>query len=308
MGPGLAAVLLLGLLAMNSCAVIYYAEVSPGLVDRLSRFRIVVLSPFVPESIVKEIRQGGSVVLGYISIASIGGWEPWARNVSSDLVIGENRFWGERIINVCKPGWRRVIASATKYIASKGFSGFFLDNLDVVDEYPWMKPCIIRLIRDIRSWYPGLRIMVNRGFTLLPDIARYIDYVLFEDFITYYDTATHQYRFFTGKDLDWINKTIRVIHGLGEKYGIRLYLLAYAPLDNASFLNKLCELREKIDPRDPLYVATWRLDTLGLCNPCAETNNIHEPTKLGGYALAVMLLIFVLIPGLVIARKRLFIK
>ena len=307
MGPSLAAVLLLGLLAMNSCAAIYYAEVSPGLVDRLSRFRIVVLSPLAPESIVKEIRQGGSLVLGYISIASIGGWEPWARNVSSDLVIGENRFWGERIINVCKPGWRSVIASATRYIASEGFSGFFLDNLDIVDEYPWMKPCIIRIIKDIRSWYPGLKIMVNRGFTLLPDIARYIDYVLFEDLVTYYDTATHRYRFFTGEDLDWINKTIGVIHGLGERYGIRLYLLAYAPPDNASFLNRLCKLRAKIDPRDPLYVATWRLDTLGLCNPCAVTNN--KPERLKGYALVIALLLSLLIPGLVVARKRgLFIK
>ena len=303
--------LVLLLLAPSSCAAIYYGSMGPGVAEKLlgGEYSVVVLSPLVPRKYVEELVRSGVVVLGYISISSIGGWEPWAGNVSSDLVIGESKFWGEHVINVCKPGWERIIMGATRYVESRGFRGFFLDNLDVVDEYPWMKPCIVRIVRDIRSEYPGLRIMVNRGFSVLPDIARYIDYVLFEDFITYYDTSTHRYKFFTGEDLEWINKTISMIHSLSRRYGIRLYLLAYAPRNNASFLDKLCRLRAKIDPRDPLYVATWRLDTLGLCNPCAETKSTQKPTSLREYALAVALLLSLLIPGLVIAKKKeLFIK
>ena len=68
----------------------------------------------------------------------------------------------------------------------RSLRGSFLDNLDIVDNYPFMKNCVIKLIRDIRRKYPGI-IVVNRGFTIVEDIAPYVDAVLFEDFGTYYD-------------------------------------------------------------------------------------------------------------------------
>ncbi len=284
--PGAVSILaavVLALAAVNSsCVAVYYGSVDPYTLDRLSRFHIVVLSPLVPGDAVRLLRSRGVIVLGYLSISSIGGWEPWAGNVSGSLVIGENRFWGERIVDVCKPEWRRVVLEAARYILSKGFSGVFLDNLDVVDVYPWMKPCIAGLVAELRHAYPDAKIMVNRGFSVLPDIAKHVDYVLFEDFITYYNASSGRYEFFKGRDLAWIRSMVETVHRLAGRYGVKLYLLAYAPPGNRSFLARLCTLWRQLDPADPLYVTTWKLDIIGVCNPCTTgTTSAHQPRGAG---------------------------
>ncbi len=83
------------------------------------------------------------------------------------------------------------------YILNKGFSGIFIDTLDNPialsrydedkEKYPNMENGAINLIKTIRRNYPKIKIMVNRAFEIIPEIAPYIDYVLAESVYSGYD-------------------------------------------------------------------------------------------------------------------------
>ncbi len=236
-----------------------------------------VLPPTLPEAAIAALRRAGTQPLGYISIATLGGWEPWAKLVPSGIIIGSNPQWGEEVVDACSAPWRRVYAWALDYIASRGYAGYFLDNLDVADRYPRMKGCIASLVRLTREMHPDATIAVNRGFAILPQIAPYIDILVYEAFPTYYDPSTRSYREWHGADLQWCLERLREALRLAEEHGFTVVLLAYAPRGRAAWV---CTLLEKLGvPSLPLYVAPDELQEPGVCNPCGGPEARHLPSS-----------------------------
>jgi endo-alpha-1,4-polygalactosaminidase (GH114 family) len=181
--------------------------------------------PLVDDRYVSSLASQGKLVFGYISISTVGGWEPWAKFVTRDMVVGYDRVWKEEIINVCSPQWHSIILEkALPYIVSKGFNGVFLDNLDIVDDYPWMRSCIVELVKEIRERYPNLKIMVNRGL----HTTRQHRLCAIRGFLTYYNWTSHKYSFFTGRDLKWIEQQLAKLKRLSREYGLKVILLSYA--------------------------------------------------------------------------------
>lgn len=187
-------------LASASFAV-YYGQMNSSVYSKLNSFDVIILSPpTVDETYVSKLSRNHTVV-GYVSLATIGGWEPWAKDVSENLIIGKDSNWDERVVDFSSPEWRRVILDrAVPYILSRGgFNGVFLDNLDYVDQYPDKKEGMVDLVRAIRERYPNITIIANRGgFSIASGIAPYVDHVLFEDFVTYYDFSSGATRFSMG--------------------------------------------------------------------------------------------------------------
>jgi endo-alpha-1,4-polygalactosaminidase (GH114 family) len=77
-------------------------------------------------------------------------------------------------------------------ILAKGFDGILIDTMDSVVQpeiddpikYQGMKNAAIKLIKDVRAAYPNMKIMMNRGLEILPDVASDIDYVMAESVYT----------------------------------------------------------------------------------------------------------------------------
>jgi len=222
-----------------STFAVYYGDDE---VDKLALFDLAILSPMISGEAVEKLNSHNVVTVGYISIATIGGWEPWANLVSKDMVVGENPTWGEKIVNACSSKWLNIIVyNAIPYVLNKGFKGVFLDNLDVIDEYPYMKSSIVEIIRRIREANPNIVIIVNRGFSISKEIAPYIDAILFEDFGTHYDFSKNKYLKWTGSDYEWMVNTSKFLKRLSEEFKIKILALGYADLNNETMLKEYCE-------------------------------------------------------------------
>lgn len=227
----------------------------------------LILSPL--EENLSMVSMGVDSVLGYMSLTTVGGWEPWAGNVTSDMIIGYTS-WGDAVVNVSDPRWVSIVLEeAVPYILFKGFSGVMLDNLDMVDAYPELYGGIVSLVQLIDEAYPNISIVVNRGFTVLPDIAGRIDGLLFEAYGSYYDFATSEYKPYTGQDLEWINNTLRATMQLAQEYGFKVLGLAYGDPGQPSWeeiLDTVCSLNEPYN--NPVYITDVYLGTIGVVNPC----------------------------------------
>ncbi len=257
------------LLATGLCGCVYYGAYNPQAITSLSECNLLVAPPTLPESLVSRLSEG-RIILGYISVATVGGWEPWAVNVTREIIVGRLGAWNETVVNPCSQKWWKIFRGAVDWILSRGYNGVFIDNLDLVDEYPWMKACIINLVRSVKREHPHAVVMVNRGFSILPRIADSIDYLLVESYPSYYDFGAHEYRFWKGRDLEWIVSRIREAERLAETHGFRIILLAYGDPADQGMIEEVCRVVEEYTPGLPVYIAPWDLMKPGRCVQCGS--------------------------------------
>ena len=205
---------------------IYYG---PGRLGDLAEFDLVILSPLLDEEDVRWLNRRGVLTVGYLSLTTVGSWEPWAGDIEPDWVVGELLDWGEAVVNACEPGWRSLLLEkAIPHLVRKGFKGILLDNVDVADDYPWMAKAIVGLIRAVRSRWPDLFLIQNRGFSILNQTASLLNAILYEDFGTYYNFTTNRYEKLSGRQLAELESTSEWLSHLRSRYGLLVLALGYA--------------------------------------------------------------------------------
>ncbi len=250
------------------CFAVYYGPPSGSAVEWLAGFELAIVAPTLPGGVVERLSAGGTLLLAYMSASTIGGWEPWAANVTGDMLLNDTTAWGERVANPCSPAWRRLLADAAAALAERGYAGVMLDNLDMVDRYPWMRRCLAQLVEEVREALgPEGLLAVNRGFTLLGDVWIAVDYVLFEGFATGYAPGRGVI-VYSGGDLEWMLEQLQRLRRLQEAGGPRVLLLAYTDT-SWSHLDYICSLWREHASWAPLYVAPGPLQGEGRCNPCS---------------------------------------
>ena len=129
---------------------------------------IIVLEPdnYTKEQI-KQIKDKGYTVLGYISIGTIEKERPWYKKYRK---YGLKRLedWPDEVYaDVRKTNWRCFLVSRAKAIKAKGFDGWWCDNLDVYEYYPSIKmfsacKAVLKQIKKIGGY-----VMVNGGSRFL---------------------------------------------------------------------------------------------------------------------------------------------
>ncbi|UGY16907.1 endo alpha-1,4 polygalactosaminidase [Bradyrhizobium septentrionale] len=152
--------------------------------------------------------------LGYLSLSEVHSGRPYFVELAAEgLLFGANANWPDaRFIDLRHENWRRrVVKDLVPGILQKGFDGVFLDTLDSAEflerqdpsRYGGMVEGAADLVRAIRTAFPGILIMINRGFAVLPLIAGHFDMVLGESVRTTFDAGTGRYSFVSESDYEW---------------------------------------------------------------------------------------------------------
>lgn len=119
---------------------------------------VVALKPFdlvvvdgerTSASLVSQLRAGGAVVLGYLSVGTIESYRSWYRGAKPYRMEAWGD-WGEWYAKVRAPGFRRLIARrVAPKLLGRGFDGLFLDNVDMVAGHPKQRRGMFALVRDL---------------------------------------------------------------------------------------------------------------------------------------------------------------
>jgi polysaccharide biosynthesis protein PelA len=152
--------------------------------------------------------------LGYLSLSEVHSGRPYFAELAAEGLLAEaNANWPDaRFIDLRHENWRRrVVKDLVPGILQKGFDGVFLDTLDSAEflekqdpsRYGGMVEGAADLVRAIRTAFPDILIMINRGFAVLPQIAGHFDMVLGESVRTTFDAGTGRYSFVSESDYEW---------------------------------------------------------------------------------------------------------
>jgi len=167
----------------------------------------------------------GHTFLAYISTVEVRPGSPMEKIVQQHKVprVGKNPDWDTELLDITDPQWMPMIVNGiAREARSKGFDGFFLDTLDSAERLSSESPekarsyhqALVKLIKELRAKYPDAKIVINRGFELLDEIAADINGVLVESVFQTFDPATKRYRTMSRDDTAWLERRIRSVQML----------------------------------------------------------------------------------------------
>ena len=229
---------------------------------------LLVLEPHHARPIA-PLRGPGSILLGYFSLGEVERSRPYFAGLEkAGALRAANPNWPDaRLADLRHPAWRAaVLDRLVPAILALGYDGIFIDTMDNAEAMERQDPVAntgmvaagVSLIAAVRARFPKIRIMLNRGYALLPDVAPKIDYLLGEAMASRWNFAAKRYDLLS--DSDWAWQAGRLRAAQARNPALTLTTLDYwDPADTKQVAALYA--RERAAGFSP-YVATLALDRL----------------------------------------------
>jgi polysaccharide biosynthesis protein PelA len=198
-------------------------------------------------------RRAESTILGYVSIAEVHSGRPYYSRLRAKGALGApNPAWPDAyFVDVRSDAWRNLLLNEIiPSILKNGYQGIFLDTLDSAEalerqdsiKFKGVIAAAADLVRAIRSAFPSIIIMVNRGYAILPLIPGEFDYLLGESVRSTFNPKTEGYHRRTEQDIEW--QRARMLEARDRDPSLQLFSLDYwDPRDRAGLAKLYAEAR-----------------------------------------------------------------
>ena len=219
---------------LRSPSVAFYYGAQPPLAD-LQAFDIAVVEPdFVPDPRrhARAEADGAHELFAYVSLGEVHPTRAYYASLPAGSLRGSNAAWGSRVIDQTAPGWQAFFLDAIiAPLWQRGWRGFFLDTLDSYqlfaatdDARRAQQDAMVGILKEFKRRYPEGRLMLNRGFELLPQVAPLISAVAAESLYQGFDAGANSYRPVPQADRDWLAARLREAH---ERYRLPAIAIDY---------------------------------------------------------------------------------
>lgn len=176
-------------------------------------YDLLILEPDCPRPIA-PLRGPKARLLGYISLGEVERHRPFADALNrAGALRAANPNWPDaRLVDLRHPAWSALVLDVLiPAILHKGYDGIFIDTLDNAEALEQADPAgnagmvakAAELVRAIRTRFPDILIMMNRGYALLSDVAAQVDLVMGEAMASRWNFSTHAYEMMSREDWEW---------------------------------------------------------------------------------------------------------
>ncbi|TWT00164.1 endo alpha-1,4 polygalactosaminidase [Planomicrobium sp. CPCC 101079] len=197
---GLIAVFLSASLFQVESFHIFYGHPDQDKLQELSYQDAAIIEPtaFTKKQI-SFLQEKDVLLFGYVSLVQL---ENWNKELKKDVLPSDYRLvegerlhvadWDTYVMDISKQHYRDVLMNKiTTEIAEKQMDGVFFDTVDDLDYYflddpaaeKAMRAGYKQLLEEVKTAYPDLLIIQNRGFDSYKAVSRgKVDGILWEDF------------------------------------------------------------------------------------------------------------------------------
>jgi len=248
-------------------AVAFFYGAAPPL-DELRAFDLVVLEPdHAPAP--PHLPAGATRWYAYTSVGEIDARRSYAKDMPAAWLRGDNPAWSTRLVDHAAPGWaaffeQRVIAP----LWTQGWRGFFFDTLDAHRRFATtpaaqkaQEDALVALVDRLHLRFPGIKLVFNRGFELLPRLRGKVEAVAAESLYRGWDVQTNAYGEVSEPDRAWLLAQLRRVR---EDFGLPAIAIDYVAHKDRGLARETAA-RIRAHGLVP-WVATGPLDTLGVGN------------------------------------------
>lgn len=246
----------------NLSTAFFYGKPVP--VDLLSHYKQVVVEPENMNNL-DELHAKRVKVFAYISIGEVNRTRSWYSEIPKNWFMGSHETWGSDIIDLTQQAWHDYLIN--KYMTSlweEGYRGFFFDTLDsyqrVVfdsEERALQEKALVQLIKRIYQYFPGVNLILNRGFEVLPEVAQYSIAIAAESLFQGWDQSKQKYVEVSESDRDWL---LNKLNQTKDQYKLQIIVIDYVDPTQQALVKKTT--KRISDLGFTPWVANPGLDTL----------------------------------------------
>jgi len=253
--------------APGGSIALYYAVNPP--VDILNEFdRVVLEADAVTPAQLAEFNQDEdtiSTLFAYLSVGEVGPTRTWRSSVDKSWVLGVNGNWASEVMDLSNPGWRAFLMRRADELIRQGYQGFFLDTMDSFHiiaktdaEKQRQQEGLITFIASLKAKHPGVQLIANRGFEVLPSIASHLDVIAAESLYARWH-GTGGYQAVPENDRTWL---LGQLNNARQRYGLEALSIDYVEPSNRE---KARQVAEQIADHGIIpWVSTPGLDQVGV--------------------------------------------
>lgn len=213
-------------------------------VDSLSQYKQVVVEP---ENMSKEnldfLNAKGVKVFAYISIGEVNRTRSWYSDIPKKWFAGNHEAWGSDIVDLTNEGWHDFLVD--QYMTTlwnQGYRGFFFDTLDSYhktsvefEDKLTQERALITLITRIHEHFPGVDLIFNRGFEVLPAVGQYATALAAESLFQGWDQSKQEYAKVSESDREWLLNKLKEAK---KRYKFQIIVIDYVDPDNKELTQK----------------------------------------------------------------------
>ena len=208
-----------------------YAREVNGL--EVAAFDVAVVDPGARVELAAA-KAAGTTVLAYLSAVEVAPDAAYRDRVRNEghRILAHNPEWNSDLPDISTGKWTALLADLADEAAARGFDGFFLDTMDAADtlaeKFPdragEFRDGLVAAVGEIRRRHPGRKIVLNRGFSVLPRLRGVVDGVLAESLFSTYDFSVKKYAPVVAADSAWLLEKLRGV----AASGLPVYVVDYA--------------------------------------------------------------------------------
>lgn len=217
--------------AAPTSVALWYAP-KPPLAD-LAQYEWAVLEPgHMQPADVRALRGLGGMPFAYLSVGELAGDAATleAAGLSGAASDQRNHAWGSQVMDLTAPAWRNYLLNRAQGYQEQGYAGLFLDTLDSFQLQPagqreQQRQALVSWIQTLHSRFPGLKLIFNRGFEILPELPGVAAAIAVESIHAGWDAGQQQYRPVPPGDREWLVAKLAPY----KARGIPLIAIEYLP-------------------------------------------------------------------------------
>ena len=203
----------------------------------------------------------------YVSIGEAEPWRAGYDRLDPNWFLGLNQGWGGNIVDLSQPGWlEHILDARIGPLWSRGYRGFFLDTLDsfrgadlTSSQLARQEKALSRILRGIYERHPQIRLILNRGFELLPEFGRQVAGVVAESLIHGWDASEKSYFRVKQADHAWLLARLRTTR---DSFKLPVTVIDYLPMTDRDAAERAAKMIRDLGFTP--WVTTPQLDSIGV--------------------------------------------
>ncbi len=241
---------------------LYYSHNAP--LEDLKVFDTVVVEPDHGYDPLAQ-RAKGIELYAYTSVAEVQPSRAYFKNLPVQWQMARNGHWNSVVVDQTPEPWPAFFAEqVVAPLWQLGYRGFFLDTMDSYrlashfDETA-QQAGLVRVIETLHQRFPGIKLIMNRGFEIAPRLKGKIEMVAAESLYRGWNAGANRYEEVSAADRQWLMAQLKTIQ---ERDGIPALVIDYVPPHDRTLARDTAK-RIEADGFIP-WVTDSRLSTVGI--------------------------------------------
>ncbi len=218
----------------------------------------IIVQPHSLETYTHRFKTYQEKIYVYVSVAEL------EDDTHKDWILGKNESWNSFVADIRKVEYQDFLLNKMQKLYDLRFRNFFFDSLDSYQYFltdnsqrKSYEKAMITFFQRFNKKFPEAKLIINRGFEILPKVKKYCDAVLVESLYHGLDEENGGYKITSQDDTKWLLEKLEEV----KNYDLDIIVLDYMPLADKTKVKKVVK---KISVRGfAPYIGNSKLDEMG---------------------------------------------